>query len=131
MPHDLALVERMRPGDALDRPTDLVIAELAAVQHGRVASWQLAIAGVTPTELRGRVAAGRLHREFRGVYAVGHAGAWPDARRMFAVLASVMRTDPEGLFGDQDILRMSCPRCGARHAITREALEAYMIAGDS
>ncbi len=51
--------------------------------------------------------------------------------RMFAVLASVMRTDPEGLFGDQDILRMSCPRCGARHAITREALEAYMIAGDS
>ena len=51
--------------------------------------------------------------------------------RMFAVLASVMRTDPEGLFGDEAILRMSCPRCGARHAITREALEAYVSAGDS
>jgi molecular chaperone Hsp33 len=46
--------------------------------------------------------------------------------RMFAVLASVMRTDPEGLFGDDAALRMSCPRCGARHTITREALEAYM-----
>lgn len=50
--------------------------------------------------------------------------------RMFAVLASVMRTDPEGLFGDDPALRMSCPRCGARHTITREALEAF-IAGAS
>lgn len=46
--------------------------------------------------------------------------------RMFAVLASVMRTDPDGLFGDDPSLRMSCPRCGARHTITREALEAYL-----
>lgn len=48
--------------------------------------------------------------------------------RMFAVLASVMRTDPEGLFGGDPSLRMSCPRCGARHTITREALEAYIAA---
>lgn len=46
--------------------------------------------------------------------------------RMFAVLASVMRTDPEGLFGEDPAVRMSCPRCGARHTITREALEAYI-----
>ena len=46
--------------------------------------------------------------------------------RMFAVLASVMKSDPEGLFGDDPVLRISCPRCGARHTITREALEAYM-----
>lgn len=46
--------------------------------------------------------------------------------RMFAVLASVMRTDPDGLFGDDPALRMGCPRCGARHTITREALEAYI-----
>jgi len=52
-----------------------------------VATWQLAGAGVTPSELRRRVAAGRLHREFRGVYAVGHAGSTADARRMAAVLA--------------------------------------------
>jgi molecular chaperone Hsp33 len=46
--------------------------------------------------------------------------------RMFAVLASVMKSDPEGLFGDDPLLRISCPRCGARHTITREALEAYV-----
>ena len=38
-----------------------------------------------------------------------------------------MRTDPDGLFGDDPVLRMSCPRCGARHTITREALEAYVM----
>lgn len=48
--------------------------------------------------------------------------------RMFAVLASVMKTDPEGLFGDDPVLRISCPRCGARHTVTREALEAYVAA---
>mgnify|MGYP000078053354 CR=1 FL=1 len=46
--------------------------------------------------------------------------------RMFAVLASVMRSDPEGLFGEEPVVRISCPRCGARHTITREALEAYV-----
>ena len=46
--------------------------------------------------------------------------------RMMAVLASVMKSDPEGLFGDDPVLRISCPRCGARHTITREALEAYV-----
>jgi molecular chaperone Hsp33 len=48
--------------------------------------------------------------------------------RMFAVLASVMKSDPEGLFGDDPVLRISCPRCGARHTVTREALEAYVAA---
>jgi molecular chaperone Hsp33 len=46
--------------------------------------------------------------------------------RMFAVLASVMRSDPDGLFGNDPTIRISCPRCGARHTITREALEAYI-----
>ena len=47
--------------------------------------------------------------------------------KMFSVLASVMRSDPEGLFGSDPVVRISCPRCGARHTITREALEAYML----
>ena len=46
--------------------------------------------------------------------------------RMLAVLAPLMRSDPTGLVGDDEVLRMSCPRCGARHTITREALEAYL-----
>ncbi len=51
--------------------------------------------------------------------------------RMMSVLASVMRSDPEGLFGDDPVLRISCPRCGARHKITREALEAYVSLEES
>jgi molecular chaperone Hsp33 len=46
--------------------------------------------------------------------------------RMFAVLAPIMRADPDGLFGEDPVLRMSCPRCGAKHTITREALEAFV-----
>lgn len=66
---------------------DVVLAGLAARQHGRVAVWQLLDLGITPTEIRGRVAAGRLHREHQGVYAVGHPGGGDDARSMSAVLA--------------------------------------------
>ncbi len=48
--------------------------------------------------------------------------------RMLAVLAPIMRRDADSLFEDEAVLRMSCPRCGARHTITREALEAYVAA---
>lgn len=47
-------------------------------------------------------------------------------QRMFEVLESVMRSDPEGLFGGEPSLRIGCPRCGARHLVTREALEGFM-----
>jgi molecular chaperone Hsp33 len=50
---------------------------------------------------------------------------------MFAILANIMRTDPDGLFGDEPVLRISCPRCGARHTVTREALEAYVAGAES
>lgn len=46
--------------------------------------------------------------------------------RMFSILGPIMRTDPTGLFGDEHLRRVSCPRCGALHMITREALEAYV-----
>lgn len=46
--------------------------------------------------------------------------------RMLGVLAPIMRQDPAGLFGEDELLRISCPRCGARHIITREVLEAYL-----
>jgi molecular chaperone Hsp33 len=48
--------------------------------------------------------------------------------RMFAVLMPLMRDDPDALFLGEPALRMSCPRCGARYRITREALEAYTAA---
>lgn len=46
--------------------------------------------------------------------------------RMFSILAPIMRSEPDQLFGAETLIRMSCPRCGALHMITREALEAYV-----
>jgi molecular chaperone Hsp33 len=46
--------------------------------------------------------------------------------RMFSILAPIMRKDAAALFGDDDLIKLSCPRCGARHTITRESLEAYV-----
>ncbi|MFM1851694.1 MAG: hypothetical protein RIS54_1378 [Verrucomicrobiota bacterium] len=52
-----------------------------------------------------------------------HCGC--NQERMLQVLLPVMQTDPEGLFGGDPKIEIRCPRCAARHAITREALEAY------
>ena len=46
--------------------------------------------------------------------------------RMLAFLGPMMRADPEGLFQGEDSLRIGCPRCGARHVVTRETLEASL-----
>lgn len=46
--------------------------------------------------------------------------------RMLEILAPTMRTDPERLFEGEESLLIHCPRCGARHRVTREALEAYV-----
>ncbi len=46
--------------------------------------------------------------------------------RMLNILAPMMRSSPDELFGDEDIIRISCPRCGALHLVTRESMEAYL-----
>ncbi|HNC22840.1 MAG TPA: Hsp33 family molecular chaperone HslO [Opitutaceae bacterium] len=46
--------------------------------------------------------------------------------RMMEVLAPTMRTQPDELFGEDPKIEIRCPRCGARHAITREAMEAFV-----
>ena len=48
-------------------------------------------------------------------------------KRMLDVLLPVMKSDPEGLFGDESNVRISCPRCGMKYTITRETLEAHVI----
>jgi molecular chaperone Hsp33 len=53
-----------------------------------------------------------------------HCGC--NQERMLEVLAPIMGTDPEGLFGESSVVTIQCPRCAARHAITREALEAHV-----
>lgn len=44
--------------------------------------------------------------------------------RMMDVLLPVMRTNASGLFGEDATIRMRCPRCGKRHLITKENMEA-------
>lgn len=66
---------------------DVVIAALAARQHGVVAVRQLVACGLGDRGARHRLASGRLHRLHPGVYAVGHADVSLDGRRIAAVLA--------------------------------------------
>lgn len=53
-----------------------------------------------------------------------HCGC--NQERMMEVLAPTMKHDADGLFAGDPKIEIRCPRCGARHAITREALEAFV-----
>jgi len=54
-----------------------------------------------------------------------HCGC--NQERMMQVLLPAMKQDPVALFGDDQKIEIRCPRCAARHVITREALEAYAV----
>jgi hypothetical protein len=60
---------------------------LAGRQHGLLTIAQLKAAGLSWSTVSKRVAAGRLHRVHRCVYALGHARLSQDGRWMAAVLA--------------------------------------------
>jgi very-short-patch-repair endonuclease len=57
-------------------------------QHWVVTRVQLLAAGLTPKAIRHRVAVGRLHPVYAGIYAVGRADLTPAGEFMAAVLAS-------------------------------------------
>lgn len=48
--------------------------------------------------------------------------------KLLAHLAPAMKADAEALFQDETDIRVSCPRCGIHHIITREALENFLKA---
>jgi very-short-patch-repair endonuclease len=68
-------------------PRDAAIAELAIRQWGVVSVQQLHALGLTSAALTRRVQAGRLHRLYRGVYAVGHDRLRREGRFLAAVFA--------------------------------------------
>jgi very-short-patch-repair endonuclease len=70
----------------LDR-ADAVVAQIAGRQHGVARIDQLLWAGLSHTSVRRRVAAGLLHRVYRGVYAVGHMDLSHEGRWIAAVFA--------------------------------------------
>lgn len=67
---------------------DHAIAEVASRQHGVVSTPQLHGLGFDEHAIHVRVAAGRLHRIHRGVYAIGHSSLSLPGRSMAAVLAA-------------------------------------------
>jgi very-short-patch-repair endonuclease len=60
---------------------------LAGRQHGIVARRQLLALGMTPRAIKHRIARGKLHPVFKGVYAVGRPQVTRHGRRTAAVLA--------------------------------------------
>jgi hypothetical protein len=67
-------------------PLERALAELAQRQWGVVSVEQLRAIGFGAAAVTRRVRAGRLHRLYRGVYAVGHAHVGREGRRLAAVL---------------------------------------------
>jgi molecular chaperone Hsp33 len=49
-----------------------------------------------------------------------------DEKRILNLLRPTMQSDPDALFEGEEVVRVSCPRCGTRYAVTRETLEAYV-----
>jgi len=43
--------------------------------------------------------------------------------KILEVLAPVMKQDGEGLFGEESVISVHCPRCAAEYRISREAME--------
>lgn len=47
-------------------------------------------------------------------------------KRMLEVLAPAAKQDLGALFESDEKIEIRCPRCGSRHTVTREAMEAYL-----
>jgi very-short-patch-repair endonuclease len=100
-----------------NRPRDATLARIARNQHGVVTTAQLTDTGLSTGRISERVAAGRLHRIHRGVYAVGHQRLSNEGTWMAAVLACgdgavLSHTSAAALWG---IRRRARPRFGDGH----------------
>jgi hypothetical protein len=80
-PSRLAIRDQTAP------PPDVLVALRAAEQQGQITTAELRVCGLNGDAVLRRVRNGHLHPVYRGVYAVGHAGATREGRFMAAVLA--------------------------------------------
>jgi hypothetical protein len=96
---------------------------LAARQHGVVARTQLLELGYSAQAIKRRVANGRLHPLWRGVYALGRPGVGRHGRWMAAVLscgpqAALSHASAAALLGilpqEGDVIELSVPERIAR-----------------
>jgi very-short-patch-repair endonuclease len=69
-------------------PIDRMIARIASRQRGVIGWHQMLAAGISQAAIAHRIATGRLHRLFRGVYLVGHAIAPELAPETAALIVS-------------------------------------------
>jgi uncharacterized protein DUF559/putative AbiEi antitoxin of type IV toxin-antitoxin system len=104
-------------------PPDRRIADLATAQHGVVARDQLRGLGLSETAIARRLAAGRLHRVHRSVYAVGHPILGSRGRWTAALLAggkdAVLSHAAAGALwairaSDAELIDITVPRGGRR-----------------
>jgi Protein of unknown function (DUF559)/Transcriptional regulator, AbiEi antitoxin len=68
-------------------PVDARLSRLATRQHGIVSRNQLLVLGLDADRIAYRIEVGRLHRLYRGVYAVGHVRLTQRGRWLAAVVA--------------------------------------------
>jgi len=104
---------------------DIRLAHTAGEQLGLITFAQMAALGFDDSAVRRRVAAGRLHRLHRGVYAVGHGLLSARARRLAAVLACgdgavlshrAAAAEWNILAGSPDLIDVSVPTHAGRRA---------------
>lgn len=116
------------------RPLEMAIVELAERQHGVVTLHQLRLAGLGAAAVAKRAQAGRLHRVYRGVYAVGRPGLTQNGHRMAAVLALgpgavLSHRSAAGLWGlrpdSRPRVEVAVPRQGVR---SRPGIELHRSA---
>lgn len=81
--------------------------------------------GVTLAEVQDLAKTETLTRIERRLYR-WHCGC--GQQKILAALAPAARPDLADFFGDAEVIQVQCPRCAASHAITHEAMEAYLAA---
>src|SRR3954452_8962641 len=121
------------PTKGSPRRGDAAIAALAARQHGVVSRAQLAALGLGAGAIKHRLALGRLHPLYRGVYPVGHRSLRPEAWWLAAVLAAgpdavLSHRSAAALWGMRGTRRAVVEITAPRKLKARAGLEAHRVA---